>query len=80
VRNGSHRIRRQAPAFHRVDHRRSRTDTLVSEQRGDILLRWNALTSETQVAGVFRTCGWLLILAAIGFVAWRAWRDHRAAR
>jgi hypothetical protein len=29
---------------------------------------------------VFRTCGWLLILAAIGFVAWRAWRDRQAAR
>jgi hypothetical protein len=39
----------------------------------NILLRWNALTSETKVAGVFRTCGWLLILAAIGFVIWRAW-------
>jgi hypothetical protein len=38
-----------------------------------ILTRWHALGSDQGVAAVFRWSGWLLLIAAAGWLAWR-WR------
>jgi hypothetical protein len=43
----------------------------------DILGRWGALASDTRIAARIRLAGWVVMLAAGAWVAWRAWRDQR---
>jgi hypothetical protein len=38
-----------------------------------ILTRWHAVDADHRVASVFRTTGWLLVLGAGAWLAWRAW-------
>ncbi len=43
-----------------------------------ILSRWHLLDYDVVMATVLQTLGWLGMLAACGWVCWRAWRDrHR---
>jgi hypothetical protein len=41
-----------------------------------ILSRWGLLQSDAQIATGLRIVGWLGIIAACGWVAWRAWQSH----
>lgn len=44
-----------------------------------IFFRWNVLSYDHEIAAVVRALGWIGIVSAVAFVAFRAWKD-RAAR
>ncbi len=43
----------------------------------DIFFRWGVLSYDREIAAVTRVVGWIGMLAAVGFVGWRAYRDLR---
>lgn len=45
----------------------------------NILGRWGALSADQRVASWFRTLGWLLVLGAAAWLAWRWWSSTRDA-
>ena len=44
----------------------------------DIFFRWNVLSYDREIAALTRAFGWIGIVAAGGFVAWRAFADFRS--
>jgi len=41
-----------------------------------ILSRWHLLEYDTIIATIIKTVGWIGMLAACGWVVWRAWQDR----
>jgi hypothetical protein len=46
----------------------------------EIFFRWNLLSSDTLIAGIFRTAGWIGMGASVVWILWRATRDRKTLR
>jgi hypothetical protein len=44
-----------------------------------ILSRWRLLAYDAQIAGIVKTVGWIGIVAASVWGAWRGWLDRKGA-
>lgn len=42
-----------------------------------IFTRWGVLNRDVEIAGTTRTLGWIGLGLALGWLAWRYWRDHQ---